>query len=98
MFEVSKISMKRPNWSSAVLTTGLALLFAGATLNSASAGPLVEDGQSLEYYAPHHTPGDAFHEEHYFLMTGDLDHFGWFSANTIKFQMPVNRFGNRGRG
>lgn len=42
--------------------------------------PLVREGESLTFYAPHHTPGDGFHEEHYFAQTGDIHHFAWFSA------------------
>ncbi len=67
--------------------------------------PLVPEGQSLVYYAPyapHHTPGDPSHEEHYFVMTGDLDHFAWFSATpatpgviTVKYDFrALNGFTN----
>lgn len=42
--------------------------------------PLIGEGESQNIYAPHHAPGDGFHEAHYFAMTGDLHHFAWFSA------------------
>lgn len=45
----------------------LALLVAPTVV----AGPIV---------AAHHTPGDGFHEDHYFAQTGDTHHFAWFSA------------------
>ena len=41
--------------------------------------PVVGDGESLAFYAPHHGP-DAFHSPHYFAMTGDVHHFAWFSS------------------
>ena len=72
------------------------------TASSISATPLIAEGGSLEYYAPHHTPGDGFHEEHYFAMTGDLHHFAWFGSTpaspgpiTIKYDFrSQSGFGN----
>ena len=65
---------------SVALTGTLAIALTGAALNGASAGPMVADDESMEYYAPHHMPGDGFHEDHYFVQSGDAHHFAWFSA------------------
>ncbi len=53
-----------------LLALGLLALFVAPT---AVADPVV---------IAHHTPGDVFHEDHYFAKTGDTHHFAWFSATT----------------
>jgi hypothetical protein len=35
----------------------------------------VPRGGSLRWVAPHHAPDDGFHEQHYFVMSGDEHHF-----------------------
>ena len=30
--------------------------------------------------APHHAPDDGFHEQHYFVMSGDEHHYAWFDV------------------
>ncbi len=64
--------------------------------------PMVHEEESEKIYAPHHTPGDGFHEEHYFAETGDTDHFAWFSATpampgpiTVKYDFrAIGAFAN----
>lgn len=78
--------MKTTIWSGLyVLAATLASSPASATsmLLPDNPTPVVEDGQSLELFAPHHSvPGNPGHPSppgptHYFADTGDADHFRW---------------------
>ncbi len=55
-------------------------LWWGASKPHKGNSPMFHEEESEKIYAPHHTPADGFHEEHYFAETGDADHFAWFSA------------------
>ena len=64
--------------------------------------PAVIGGDSPEYYAPHHGPGNGVHKEHYFTTTVHAHHFAWFSSTpaspgpiTIKYDFrPQAGFAN----
>ena len=76
--------MRKTIWSGlGVLAVALASppAFAASVVLPDTQVPVVRDGQSLEFFAPHHSvPGNPNHPPgptHYFLETGDAHHFRW---------------------